>query len=733
MRRSIAGIATTMALVVPALAGIEAPAMAQIVTRFYPVRAVVPSDQAFTAVLEVDDQGRYAVYNDGATDALVDMASGATTVLEPNARFRVSGKWTVDLLAGNQFRRTDIVTGEAQTYTVPFSSSYRIGGVSDYSDDGRVVGVAGLLPNDLARWFLFDTSTGLLLTPEPGVPTSEIFSVLIDVARDGSAIVTADSCCAGANYSRVRRLDVVTGETVVVEMPTEHDPFAANWFTSDDLEWVWFRSSAAVVAGVPAGASRWYRRHVPSGITHVVPVDATRVRDLVPDDDGRLVFTMTTTGSDADLQAYFWRGAGELPAMLTVDDNGAPADQPVRPGFLWWSEDGARVTVLSFATNLVPGLPAAPAGRLYQFTIPSPPAANPASIVLPSSTMCVPAVGAAPGDVVAVNVTPVLALQPGFGTVHPGGSNAGGTSNVNFTRASVDPNVAIVDVGPDGTVCFTNSEHGAIHVLIDELVVGDGAAFDPPTDRGAERIVDTRAGVAGSRLAPGERRCFPVVGAAPGDTVVVNALAIGASGPGFGTFHSSGDPAGAISNINYATGSFDPNLSFVVVGADGRVCFSNGPTASTDVIADQLVVGDASVFRAPTRDGAVRIMDTRLGLGGPVVAPSERRCVAAVGALPGEYVMLNATPVEATAFGFGTLHSSADPAGSTSNVNFGPGSVDPNIALTRVGPDGNVCFTNSRHASVHVILDELVVGAASAFRPASDRGAVRLVDTRIGR
>ena len=67
----------------------------------------------------------------------------------------------------------------------------------------------------------------------------------------------------------------------------------------------------------------------------------------------------------------------------------------------------------------------------------------------------------------------------------------------------------------------------------------------------------------------------------------------------------------------------------------------------------------------------------------------------------------------------------------SANVNFEPGRVDPNVAVARIGVDGQVCFVNSFHGSVHLVADHLGTIAGSSYTPASVSGAaVRKVDTR---
>ncbi len=95
---------------------------------------------------------------------------------------------------------------------------------------------------------------------------------------------------------------------------------------------------------------------------------------------------------------------------------------------------------------------------------------------------------------------------------------------------------------------------------------------------------------------------------------------------------------------------------------------------------------------------------------------------------------MNLTPVLAKGPGNGLLVSSdvVDPP-VASNVNFGPGSVDPNVAFAPIGSDGQVCFVNSMHSLVDLVADHLGTIAIESFTPANaDATPERSVDTRIG-
>src|SRR5690606_41974504 len=83
--------------------------------------------------------------------------------------------------------------------------------------------------------------------------------------------------------------------------------------------------------------------------------------------------------------------------------------------------------------------------------------------------------------------------------------------------------------------------------------------------------------------------------------------------------------------------------------------------------------------------------------------------------------------------GGGQLVSSGVEPPVVSNVNFVSGSVDPSVALARIGADGRVCYVNSPHSSVHLVADHLATIRSSGITLAGANGApVRKVDTRRG-
>ena len=306
-------------------------------------------------------------------------------------------------------------------------------------------------------------------------------------------------------------------------------------------------------------------------------------------------------------------------------------------------------------------------------------------------------------------------------------------SNVNFGPGSVDPNVAFAPIGADGQVCFVNSMHSQVDLVADHLGTIAIESFTPANaDATPKRTVDTRIGIGGRRSAPGARVCFGVAGD-PGDVAVVNLTPVLAKGPGNGLLVSSDITQPPVaSNVNFGPGSVDPNVAFAPIGADGQVCFVNSMHSQVDLVADHLGTIAIESFTPANPDATPkRTVDTRIGTGGTTVAPGARVCFGVAGE-PGDVAVVNLTPVLAKGPGNGLLVSSdiaAPPVAS--NVNFGPGSVDPNVAFAPIGSDGQVCFVNSVHSQVDLVADHLGTIAIESFTPANpDATPKRTVDTR---
>ena len=116
----------------------------------------------------------------------------------------------------------------------------------------------------------------------------------------------------------------------------------------------------------------------------------------------------------------------------------------------------------------------------------------------PGESLCVPVVGT-PNDLAVVNITPVNAEGGGYGAIRSSdapsnNSIAKPVSNVNFAKGTLDPNVGAAPIGSDGKICFDNSFHTRVDVVLDELFTIDAAAVERPAPSGALRVADTREG-----------------------------------------------------------------------------------------------------------------------------------------------------------------------------------------------------------------------------------------------
>ena len=236
---------------------------------------------------------------------------------------------------------------------------------------------------------------------------------------------------------------------------------------------------------------------------------------------------------------------------------------------------------------------------------------------------------------VAMNVTVTQPSGGGFLTVWPGGSARPATSSVNFEAGESVPNLVMVGVGAAGEILihdFLYLETGTTHVIVD--VVGYyQAGFNPVVP---SRIVDTRVGLGGFKLGPGEVRTVQIQGAGtlpatPISAVALNVTAVTPTGSGgFLTIWPTGQPMPVASSLNFVPGDVIANAVMSGVGANGTISIFNF-SGDTDVLVD--VTGwFSSGFTGVT---PYRALDTR-NPGVFAFAPGQSRNlkVAGVGGVP---------------------------------------------------------------------------------------------------
>jgi peptidoglycan hydrolase-like amidase len=219
----------------------------------------------------------------------------------------------------------------------------------------------------------------------------------------------------------------------------------------------------------------------------------------------------------------------------------------------------------------------------------------------------VPAEGAGISVVgVALNVTAVGPVGPGFLRVWPCGSDEPATSSVNFVAAgAVEPNAVVVPVDESGEVCVSS-------LVATDVVVDVSGWFESGLRAASGRLVDTREG---SRVGAGEVLRVPVLDrVGVPDTGVVgvalNVTAVGPVGPGFLRVWPCGSDEPATSSVNFvAAGAVEPNAVVVPVDESGEVCVSS--LVETDVIVDVAAWFDGGLRSSPGE----RLVDTRYGIG----------------------------------------------------------------------------------------------------------------------
>ncbi len=338
----------------------------------------------------------------------------------------------------------------------------------------------------------------------------------------------------------------------------------------------------------------------------------------------------------------------------------------------------------------------------------------------------VPAAGAGSDVVgVALNVTAVGPVGPGFLRVWPCGSAKPETSSVNYLAGGVEPNAVVVPVDATGEVCVSS-------LVTSDVIVDVSGWFDGGVRAGMGRLVDTRE--ESSRVDPGEVLRVPVMGragvpaAGAGSDVVgvaLNVTAVGPVGPGFLRVWPCGSAKPETSSVNYLAGGVEPNAVVVPVDATGEVCVSS--LVTSDVIVDV-----SGWFDGGVRAGMGRLVDTReessrVDPGEVLRVPVMGRAgVPAAGAGSDVVgVALNVTAVGPVGPGFLRVWPCGSAKPETSSVNYLAGGVEPNAVVVPVDATGEVCVSS-------LVTSDVIVDVSGWFDGGVRAGMGRLVDTRYG-
>lgn len=333
--------------------------------------------------------------------------------------------------------------------------------------------------------------------------------------------------------------------------------------------------------------------------------------------------------------------------------------------------------------------------------------------------------GGVAGDAVAVmlNVTAVRPDGWGFITVFPCTKQVPTSSNVNYVAGDVAPNSVVAKLSDDGKVCLYS--YAGTDMIVD--VTGYVPVGGSPIPVDPARLVESRQNPDATtidgeyegigRLKAGSSAKFKVLDRAgvPDDAeaVYLNVTAINPDARGFLTVYPCTASVPTSSNVNYVAGDTSPNSVLATVSDDGYVCVYT--SASTHLIADvgaYLPPGGGRVSIEPARCADTRLngetfdglfeADGPIAAGGVYAVTIAGRCNITDDA---SAAYLNVTAVNPEDNGFLTVWPCDEPRPDTSNVNYSPGSTQPNGVLSKITLDGKgqVCIYS--FARTNVIVD----------------------------
>ncbi len=203
-------------------------------------------------------------------------------------------------------------------------------------------------------------------------------------------------------------------------------------------------------------------------------------------------------------------------------------------------------------------------------------------------TVQIGGVGGVPADAdaVAVNLTVTETTAQSHLTAWPTGATVPEVSNLNWPAGDTIANLAMVKLGPGGTLQLRNNS-GSAQVIAD--VFGwfrsgaDGQRF---TAIHPVRTLDTRSGLTSpDRFGPGETRTIPGGAPAGAGAVVLNLTGVFGTETTHLTAWPAGTPLPTASNLNLPAGIVRPNAAVTGLASPGAFDLRNN-SGSIDVVAD---------------------------------------------------------------------------------------------------------------------------------------------------
>ena len=358
---------------------------------------------------------------------------------------------------------------------------------------------------------------------------------------------------------------------------------------------------------------------------------------------------------------------------------------------------------------------------------------------------------------VALNVAAVDPVGGGFMTIWPCAVARPLTSNLNYTRGSIDGNGVIAPVDADGRTCVYS--HVATDAVIDISgwfgpADAAGSGFTPITPK---RLIDSREGlgVPRGRVRPQAPVTLQVVGAGvqringsavgiPADAVAaaINVTAVNPAAGGYITVWPCGVDRPVVSTVNFTAGDTRANGAIAPLGVGGTLClYTHAPTDLVVDVVGWFTAGASAASSAFVPAVPQRWVDTRDGLGSPTyIRPSQplqvqvtgRRMVVAGQSITipadAESVSMNITAVDPPTSGFATVWPCGTPRPLAANLNYAARRVTANNVIATIGAGGSVCIY--AHSDTQFLVD-----VNGWFNRTDTYAAVvpdRVVDTRYG-
>ncbi|MET9434729.1 protease pro-enzyme activation domain-containing protein [Streptomyces sp. NPDC006551] len=328
----------------------------------------------------------------------------------------------------------------------------------------------------------------------------------------------------------------------------------------------------------------------------------------------------------------------------------------------------------------------------------------------------VPATGV---TAVVLNVTAVSPSATGHLIAYPSGTTRPTSSNMNWLKGQIVPNLVTVPVGKDGAVDLFNAGGGTTHFVADVSgyfsTEAGGSTYVP---KGPARVLDTRnaIGVAGRTPVAGKGTVSLTVAGAGGvpatgaTAVVLNVTATAPTSTGHLIAYPNGTAQPTASNINWLTGQTRPNMVVLPVGTDGKVNLHNAGLGTVHFIADVFgyytAATDGGTFHTA---GPSRLLDTRYALGTARNTPVPGGATLVLNVNDGhtlakaKAVVLNVTVTAPTSNGFLTVWPDGTPLPNASNLNWTKGATVANLVTVPV-VNGKIDFRPNA-GSAHVIAD----------------------------